>query len=233
MAGLDYRGNNQYSHEKKRNFKWGIFVAVLFIVVLGIVFFSTFSDQLVGTGKVIDSSNLSDSIHIVTSLSVPELNLKGNYDELILSLGSDSFVYLDNKKVSSSVSNHELILRDFSGTINIKEGDVIDMSGKISEIVLNGVPISSNTNSKIKLSLSPESHYKYFEIKEGFYVKDLSYVTTGDISYEEENIKVNSEKVSLVNYIGSLKIEKGLILLDGNVESLSVVGNLRKITLAR
>lgn len=231
FENYNYNGNNHYSPKRKSS-KLTIFVVVLFLSVVGVIYFTTFSDGFSFTGRVVGSQNSTSDIVISSALSVPELNLKGSYNELVLSLSPDSFIYLDNKKVGSNFSN-ELILRDFNGIVNIQGGKGVQIEGKISEIVLNGIPITSNTNSKMKLSLSPNSHYNSIEIKEGFYFKELIYIASGEIYYGEDFIKLNSEKVDLTNYIGSLKIEDDLIFFDGTVESLSVTGDSRKITLLR
>jgi hypothetical protein len=44
------------------------------------------------TGRAVDSSSSENSIEIITSLSVPEVNLNDQYEEVVLFCGAITFV---------------------------------------------------------------------------------------------------------------------------------------------
>jgi hypothetical protein len=221
--------NNYY---KKHRFGKKTFFFLSFLLVVGIVLFSTFYSGSI-TGKTISSLNQTNLLNIQTSFSFPEINLKGEYTEVIFSVDKNTIISLDNKQVSLTEPNNQIILKNFKGNVDLNENYIEKLDGRASEIIINNVPINLKSGKKIYFVLSPNSNYDSLEIKEEVYLKDFSFETTGSINFGSDYLNLNSENVQFKNYIGSFKIQDKKLILQGFVESLKIEGDLRKISLSR
>jgi hypothetical protein len=223
----------KYNYKKKKKF-FGrkILIFFSFLIVLGIIFITSFYKGGSITGNAIESLNQNNSINIKASLLVPEVNLKGDYEEITLSVKEGYFVNLDKKRISLDRFENKLVIKNFEGNIEINENNINKLEGKISEIEINNIPINSQSGGKLKFSISPGAVYNSFEISEGVYLGDVSFTTSGRIEFEGNSLKLTSEKIRFINYLGSLKIEDKKMILQGIVKSLKVDSESRKITLS-
>ncbi|MBU2612107.1 MAG: hypothetical protein KKB62_00100 [Nanoarchaeota archaeon] len=210
--------------------KYFIFLAVL--LILGLVAIIIFLGDFNFTGNIVDSLGPNNTFEVKASLSVPEINLDGYYEEIIFSFGQSS-LYVDNKRVPLEGLDNKIVLRSFNGFFSFKEGDILKLDGKASEITINSVPISSDEGTKIKVLMTPGANYKSIEIKERAYLKSLDYISSGQISLGENLLKINSERVVFKNYLGSLSVIEGNLVLNGIVESIRVEGDSRKVFFER
>jgi len=227
-----YKGEALDKHNRKKRLNRKIFAFFLFSLVIAIIFFSTFNGGIDLTGKVIGNISSNNSMEIKTSLNIPEVELDNSYEKIAFSLNGNSFIYLDNKKISLDEAENKIILSGFRGKIELNENVIKSLEGKISEIKLNNLPINLQEGGKIKFSLSPASGYTSFEIDEGVYLKNLVFITSGNISLNEDFLKLNSEKINLENYFGGIKIIEKQLVFEGFVEKLTIEGNSRKIILS-
>jgi hypothetical protein len=210
--------------------KYLVFLAVL--LILGLITIIIFLGGLNFTGNIVDSLGSNNTFEVKASLSVPEINLDGDYEEIIFSFGQSS-LYVDNKRVPLEGLDNKIVLRNFNGFFSFKEGDILKLDGKASEITINSVPISSDEGTKIKVLMTPGANYKSIEIKERAYLKSLDYISSGQISLGENLLKINSERVVFKNYLGSLSVIEGNLVLNGIVESIRVEGDSRKVFFER
>jgi len=97
---LERRNSMGTYNSKHLRFGKKALLFVSFVSVLGVILVGAFYKDFGITGNVIDSLNETSTLAIDASLSVPELILNGEYEEVILSVGKDSFIYLDNKKTN-------------------------------------------------------------------------------------------------------------------------------------
>lgn len=222
--------NRNYSYKRKRSTA-KTFLFLFFILVVAVILLSAFYDGFSITGKSIDSPNQNNSISIKTSLSIPDIVLKDEYSEIAFNLPKGSFVNLDNKKISLEQIENRIVILNFKGIMEINENTITKLEGKISEIKINGIPINMEDGKKIKFSIDPEIRYNFFEIKEGVYLRDVSFLTSGDVFIGRDSITLNSEKINFKNYLGSLKIINRKLVLDGFSESVKIEGESRKIIL--
>ena len=218
-----------YGREKGRK-KYLIFLAILFVLGLAgvIIYFGNFNF----TGNIVDSLGVNNTLEIKASLLVPEVKLNGDYGEITFSFGQSS-LYLDNKRVPLDGLDNKIVLREFKGYFDFDGGDILRLDGKASEVIINSVPISSDDGVKIKVLINPGTNYKSIEIKEGAYIKNLDYLSSGQIFLGENLLKINYERVILKNYLGSLKVFDGNFILDGIVESVRIEGDSRKVFFER
>jgi len=224
---MEYEKYNPQGYRKHRHGKLFIFLSFLF--VLGIIFFTSFYKGGIA-GNIIGPLNQSNLMEIKAFLSVPEVVLEGEYGEIVLSLKKDSFIYLDDKKIDLDQFENKIIIRDFKGNIEVNEINISRLEGKISEIKINNFPIYSQEDKKLKFSLSPGAIHNSFEIKNDALLRDISFVTTGRVSFGGDSLNLNSEKIRFINYLGDLKIEDKKLILQGNIETLKIDSESRKIT---
>jgi hypothetical protein len=220
----EYYGNKKF----KRKFLIG-FLGVF------IIFFITFLFYNNGgiTGNVIGSLNHNNSIEIKTSFSIPEVSLDDEYEEIVLTLNKGGVINLDNKKITLEENENQVILKNFKGEIKIDENNIKELKGKIFEIRINNLPINLKESGKLKISLSQNSKYSFFQIEEGVYLKNVFFITSGNINVGGDSLNLNSEKIEIKNYFGSLTIKDKKIILEGLVENLNIESNSRKISLSK
>lgn len=212
---------------KAKNGKRFFVYSLIFIVLLGfLVFFFLGNPSF--TGDAINSLQENNTLKIQSSLTVPSLSLNGDYKEITFSSRQGSLT-VDNKKVSFEGSDNKVIIKDFNGNFGFKEGKITSLDGKASEIIINSVPISLVDGGEIKVVLNSEISYKSIGIKEGAYIKNLEYVSSGQMNVGENTIKINLEKVTLKNYLGSLIVSGETFTLDGIIEFVKVEGNSRRV----
>lgn len=229
-----YNKKHYYGNEyKKKRFGKKTFIFLAFSFVLVTILFSAFYGNGGITGNVIGSVNHNNSIEIETSFSVPEVSLNDEYDEIILTLNKGGIINLDNKKITLEENENQVILKNFKGEIKLDETNIKELRGKISEIKINNLPINLKESGKLKISLSQNSKYSFFQIEEGVYLKNVFFITSGNINVGEDSLNLNSEKVEIKNYFGSLTLENKKLIFNGLVESINIEGGSRKVTLSK
>jgi hypothetical protein len=231
---MEYEKYNPQSNYQKGKifFNRNFFIFLSFLVVIGIIFLTTYYNGFAITGDFIKSTNQNNSIKIKTSIYVSELNLDGEYEEIAFIVKKGSFIYLDNKKISPDGLENKIVIKDFKGDILINKSMISNFEGKVSQININNVPINLQSGGRLKFSLSSDAIYNLFEIKENIKLKDISFVTSGSVDFGGDFLNLNSEKIKFINYLGSLKIENEKLILNGYVESLKIDSESRKIILS-
>lgn len=227
-----HRENLNYRHKRRVHRRFFFFF--LFLIVLGVIFFTTFSDGGSIVGNVIGTNvqSAENLMKISSSLSIPDVSLKGNYEEISISLPEGQFAYMDNKRIPLEEPENKIILKDFKGNIDLSEDLIRAFSGKVSELRINGVPIHLEGEGTLKFSISSNSSYNSFILSEGINLKEVFFISSGEVYLEEDTLKLNSEKITLENYLGGLKIENKKINFDGFVGRVIVEGSSRKIILS-
>ncbi|MCR4327829.1 MAG: hypothetical protein NUV46_04595 [Nanoarchaeota archaeon] len=222
--------HQEYYGKKKSHKKFFIFLFIFFALVTVVAFLALRDFNF--TGEAVNSFVENETLDFQASLSIPEVNLNVNYKEVIFSSRQGS-LYIDNKKILLDGSDNKVVLKGFSGIFKFDEDEIIKLDGKASEVVINSVPISLTDGGNIKVSSSSPIDYNSIEIKEGAYINNLVYITSGQILIGENLVKIKSEKVTLGDYFGSLKASGNVLTLDGRVALVKVEGISRKIVFQR
>jgi hypothetical protein len=233
VASDKYEIMNRNSFHHKKRFGGNFIIFLFFLIVIGIILFSTVYESGKFTGKAINPLNQNNSVNIETSLSVPEIVLRGEYKEIFVSLNKGSFIYLDNKKISLNEIENNIIISDFIGDIKISENSITQLEGKISELQINKIPINLQDGGKLKFSLSSDAQFKSFEIREEVSLNDVSFIASGNIYFEGDSLVLNSEKIQFINYFGNLKVQDKKLILEGIVENVNVYGKFKKVSLLK
>ncbi len=228
------RYNNEHLHfAHRRKVKREIFFFVFFTFVIGIILLSSFYGESFLTGKVIGKISQEELIDFQALLSVPDLSLEGNYDEVMVTLGMGQDIYIDNKRISLTEFENKIIFFNFNGKINLNKSGVLNLEGKSSEIKINNIPINSRKNRSLKVSIPQNPPYKSFEIKEEVYIKEIDFESSGKLNLDKDTLNLNSERIKIKNYQGSLKLENSRMNLNGKVEMVEIHGNFSKISLSK
>jgi hypothetical protein len=222
----------QTSH-KKRMFGKKTLIFFAFSFVLVIVLFSAFYGNGGITGNVVANINHNNSIKIKTSFSVPEIKLDDEYKEIILHLEKGAILKIDNKKINLEEDENKIILKDFKGELQVNNNNLEKLIGKVSEIKINNLPLTLQKKGKIKVSLSENSKYSFFEIGEGVYIRNVFFTTSGSLSFGDDSLVLNLEKIELKNYLGKLTIKDKKLIFDGFVENIKIEGSSRKLSLSK
>lgn len=199
---------NKSSYYHKKSYRNQILIVISFFLVIALILFTTFNNSFSLTGKIIkgDEINLNNSFEISIESNVPELNLKGDYSEIILEGISGSDLYFDNKKILLQNTGNKLTISDFSGKININKNLIGVFDGKASEIILNGIPISDSFNKKIKIYFGEETGYEVFIINDDVYLEELSFIASGFVKFGEDRFSFNSDELIIKDYFGRIRI---------------------------
>ena len=225
-------GNKSFNR-KFLNKKFLIFTSFLFVI--GIILVSVFPGNLSLTGKSISSINSNNSISISAELTIPELELKGDYEKVTFFGRSSSSIYIGNKKFALERTLNEIILNGFSGKININESKILLVDGKASEVILNGIPISNKNNNKIKIYTNSEIFYDLIEFEGNTYVKEMDYIASGRISFGEkigDKIHLDEKELFISHFFGQLKIKSNRMFLNGLVDKIEIKDETSKVVIS-
>jgi hypothetical protein len=223
--------HNEYYGTKKK-FKKKFFVGFLGIFLVAASLLMFYGSGGI-TGNVIGNIDYNNSVEIRATLSVPEFSLNDKYKEVTLDLNKGAVIKIDDKEIKLKEDDNKIVLADFDGSIGINENYLSELSGKVSEIKINNVPLTSQKGGKIKVILSDNSGYSFFEISEGVYFRNLFFESSGSLFFGEDSLVLNSEDIGLRKYFGKLTIQDKELILEGIVEGISIEGSSRKMSLSR
>jgi len=214
-------------YSPKKRYKLKLIIFGIFLIVLSLLIYTSFYG-LPLTGKIIgQSSDSNKSISVSADLTVPVLALEGNFEEIIIKGSSDAFFYVGDKKFPlSNINGSYIILTDYEGKISFNEKVISKLEGNAMKVSVNGLPMISKSNSKMKIYFDTDFNYDYLEIKEKAFIKKLDYKTSGTIILDEKTtINLNDEDLMIEKFYGNLKIEDKRFKVQGYLKSLSVEGD--------
>jgi len=230
----------EYQEEPKlKKHKTTIILFAVFLVVLSLVFYTTFSGNVsiigstINKGKsveIIDSSAISFVAELDT---VPVISINGEFNKITLLGNSDSFLYVGDEKFSLANSNkNNIFLNDYEGEISFEQNTLSKLKGKASQISVNGVVVTPKSGDKVKVNLE-NFDYSVLEISNGVYIKKIDYITSGKIVLSSEKTIVNlqEENVLIKKFRGSLRISNNHLRIQGSLESLDTSGE-QKISIS-
>lgn len=228
----EYSNYHKEYYGNKQDFKKKFLIGLLVVFLVASFVFLFYNNSGL-TGRAVEKINYNNSIEIVTSFSIPEVDLDGAYEEIVLYLDGGAVLKIDNKKINLEENENEIILKNFKGEINLNEDYLTKLTGKVSEIKINNLPLTLQEEGKIKISLSENSRYSFFEIDKGVYLNKVFFTTSGSLLFGGDLLNLNSEKIELKNYFGKLTIKDKKLILDGFIESLNIEGSSRKLSLSK
>jgi len=212
-------------HKSHKKFALKLFIFGIFLITLFLLIYTSFSGLSL-TGNIIKEDYLNNSILISADLTVPVLSLNGEFEKIIIKGYSDSFFYVGDKKfpLSNSKENY-IVLTDYEGEISFDEKTLSKLKGKAMEVSINGLPMVSKSDKKMKIYFDTNFNYHSLEIPEKAFIKKLSYETSGVIILDKKStINLDDENLVIEKFYGSLKIENKHFKIKGYVENLDIKG---------
>ncbi|MEK6898024.1 MAG: hypothetical protein AABX28_01555 [Nanoarchaeota archaeon] len=201
-------------------------ISGLLIGIFLLLAYNTFSGTLPLTGDLTGEKNQT-AIPLNAKLTVPDLILNGNFREVKIVAGSDSYIKAGDEEIYlGKLANNYIILKNFSGEINLNSKKIIKLKGEVSEVIFNGYPLNLKDNVA-KISLDKSTSYSSFEIDEGISIGKLSYTTSGNLILDDGKnaFDITNEKVELSKFNGGLKINKDLFELSGEAGKIKIIGD--------
>lgn len=228
---VHYKGG-YYQAPKKMSFK-KLAIVLLFLGVLAVIFLTTFYDggfSLIG--KSIANLDPESSMYFSADLGVPEFTLNDNFPKIKIVSSSESTLFAGDQQYTLSEGT-EIVFEDFSGKLYFNEHVISVISGSVSRMVVNGLPVSSKNNRKIKVGLNSEVSYNSIEFGEGTALTKINFITSGKIDFDEANsITLKDETFSMNNFLGEVSIFEKRMNLKGYTDGIDLIGEKRRISLS-
>ena len=232
---LESYNYKHHGHQGKRHVSKKFLLVLAFLFVIGIIFFTSIYDGFSITGKTVSSISTNNSVALSLESTIPEMKLDGEYERIRIVGNSDKPFYAGSQKILlNKPALNELILENYSGKISFDAGNIFLIDGKVSNIILNGIPISGKNNRDMNLHMDSEIFYNSLEFN-NFYLKDFNYISSGAISFGNsgtDRIRLNNEKLSILHFFGSLRIANNKMFLDGLAEKVEIKSDDRKVSIS-
>jgi hypothetical protein len=217
-------------HRKMKN--KGVFLAfVIFLaLVLLITYFAFFSSSNKNskiTGFAV-SEKQNNPIKIEAELTIPNLKIRDKINKIeITNTGVNSILYVGKEKFDlTKVVGSAIIIYDFKGKISFDNKKILNLDGKASQALINGVPATSQEGDTIEIGVDENFLFNSLKI-EDVSLKSLSYLSSGEIKMNDQKFKLqlHNEPITLKNFQGDLEVKDLVFQLKGNAESLETQGD--------
>jgi hypothetical protein len=203
---------------------------------MAVIFVAAFYGNFSLTGKSVDSFDLNNSLVISSKLTIPELELKGDYSQISILADSGSFVYIgDQKMMLNERTVNEIILKDFSGKIKFNEYEISLIDGKAAKIILNDIPMSNKRGRATNVHTDSGLDYRLIEFGNDTYIKEIDHVLSGEISLgnkADDKIGLDEKELIISSFFGKVRIEDKRMFLDGSVEKIEIKDEKSKIIIS-
>ncbi len=205
-----------------------IFLLIVFLLVY-FAFFKGSSNSIIGWIAK-ESNGTQNSVQISVDLTLPSaLSFESNMDRIeIKTEGSNNFLYIEKNKFDlAKLEKIDIIINNYNGKISFDAERILELDGKATEVLVNGVSIIPQSDSRMKVYFDDDFMYKYLKINNVF-IDSLSYTTSGIIKTNQDKmiINIDNEDIKIKKFQGDLEVEKNHFKLDGYAKKLNVVGTL-------
>jgi len=220
-AEFERKGNGKNHHVK-------IIIFLLFLGILGYLVISSLYPDGSITGKIAGGFEQKNStVRFTAELTMPEINLKGNFQSIEFKGNSNSYFYAGDEKLRFNSNANYISMKDYSGEISFNEKSISKLKGKASMVSLNGLPVESKNLDSMKVSLGEEFNYDYLRIENKVVIKELSYNSTGTINVNggENILRFRNKEIEIRNFNGNVKIQGSKLNLDGYASKIDIKGD--------
>ena len=211
----------------RRHTKLIIFLIFLGILVLLVVtsFYSDFSLTGSLTKKIVDEVKPNSTIKFSADLTIPNLKINGNFQNVELKGNSDSFMYVDSGKFQLNSKNNYIILENYTGDISFNSEEILILNGKASKVFVNGIPIEPKTKSTLKTEIE-NFDYGSLIVENEVVIDKIKYISSGNIVLNggKNVFNIENEEISFEDFMGDLRIENEKFSLNGYVKNLDIKG---------
>ncbi|MBI5803091.1 hypothetical protein HY448_00165 [Candidatus Pacearchaeota archaeon] len=227
----------EYVHNKKKNKKFylklGLFFA--FVGIFSLIIYTSFYGGFGFTGSVVSESSLvgnseQKTIDLNAELTSPELDLSGFFEKVEISGGGESYLEIGDQKFYLGNSNgNYIILNDYDGQIAFDGKILSNLKGRASEIIINGISMSSQSKDTSKVNLQSPFNYKLLELGNQVQIKKVSYTASGKVNLDngKNEISITDEQITMGGFKGHIKSANENIILSGKIQSLDISGETK------
>ena len=216
-------------HHKSNNTRWVIFSVFLAILVFLII--TAFSDKFSFSGNFVNDikQQSNSTIKFNAELTIPSIDAKGNFEKIEFQGNSESFFYVENEKFQLNAKNNYIVMNNYTGEIAFDSKNILKLNGRATKVFVNGIPVEPKTSGVLKVSLDKDFSYTLLNIEKEISIGKLSYISSGKISINDgKNIfNLDSEQVSLKNFVGDVNAEDNKFKMSGFVEKLDIAGEAK------
>ena len=220
-------GGSIEMHHSNHGMQKRLIVFSIFIAILAFLVVTSFYDSAGSlTGNFISSINPNSTTKFYAELTSPSLGIKGNFEKIELKGGSDSFFYVGDQKFKLNEKNNYISLKNYTGEITFDSESISKLSGKATEVSVNGMVVQPNERDSLKVSFDSAFKHTFLDIEKEILVNKIAYVSSGIVKINGgKNIfNLNDETIKIENFIGSLKMENGKFKMNGTIESMEIQG---------
>lgn len=227
-----YNDNHYHHGMKKNHFGRNLLVFLLFIAVLGVIFFTTIYEGSI-TGNSVRNVSASSSVEIYSETNIPGTSLTGYYPKITFEILSNQELKLEGKKILLDKTSNLLILEEFSGELQFDENSINLLKGKTSKIYINGVPISNDKDVKMRVSIDSGVGYNSIAFKNENAIKEINFMCTGKVNFGQDSIVLNQDNCIFGNAVGEFSVKDKKLIFRGYVTSLSIKGENKKLSISK
>jgi len=215
---------------KRKISKGTIFIfAILIILALALLYFIFFHETNI-SGNVVKNSYSLNGTPISASLSIPNITLKGIFNEIDIKLKRNPGLYIifgDQKIELDNLNENQIMLSNFDGKIYLQKEGVSNIEGGVEKIFVNGVPITPKSKRSGSISFSKDLVCEHFLTKERVLIKELDYQTTGEVVLNNGRFEISlrNENIRIKNLVTKLNIEENRFKVEGEFESIGFGGD--------
>jgi len=218
------------SHHRKTSYTFYFFIIFLLIIFLFLYFAFFRGSGFKGiTGYASKNITAENAIQIQTDLKAPEhLKIKSNIETAEIKIKGPNEFNVGNQQFElNRFQTATIIMDNFNGEISFNEKEVLGLNGRTEKVSVNGVPVTSKSNSNIKVSFSEPYEYSYIKLN-NFYMNSLSYNTSGKVILDNGKININleSENFQIKDFQGNLETSKNKLKLTGYAMKSNIQGLL-------
>src|SRR3989344_2965166 len=203
-------GRRDDGEYKTRKHRWAFLVFFIFFLIIAFLIYTAFSDapftgSVIGIGKNSENSGSGEEsnlgIYISAGLTVPDMELEGEFPSVRIDGGRSKSFVLGNEKDNMGESS-SLLLQNLDGDIEFVSGFFI-LKGKTDEALINGLSVEHKSGKTIKVNSGEDFDYGSLEV-EGARFKKVSYSTSGNVrlSNGKSVFNVDNEAITIKNFVG-------------------------------
>lgn len=218
-------GRNKDNENGGYKFKYKKIIVVLFIIVLGVIIYTSFFNSnwsnIEITGDFLNSeSNTSEpsEVNFKANLTSTNMKLDGVFEEVILTSLEENEISIEKSTLSLDNSSI-IILKNYDGKIFFGPEEIKSLKGDADEIIFEGGRISYKKESDVELS---DFGYKDLKIKD-VYIKKFDKPVSGIIDVDGTYSSLEEDELSIKKFRGTVGSNglNGSINLNGEVQGVS------------
>lgn len=210
---------NPEGRSKKIKFTHFKAIFILFLVVLGVILYTSFFDEgfKIGsiTGDFLDGSEKNGSQNMNASLEMETFEVEGKFSSVVFRGSSGGSINID--KLNPSVGDSEIILKEFDGEIIFNSSSIIELDGSSSEVFIKDSGLKFTEGHDVELE-----NFKYDKVEvNDIYLRKFEKVVSGMVNVGGIYSDLDEKKLLLKYFSGD-------VYSEGEEKTVSLVGKVEE-----